>query len=265
MLNNMLYLLNRAKFWSRNVNVWDLRMRACSLDRLVYLLFNKWGILGRQDRDLFSLIIKPGMNIVDVGANIGLLSMAFARLAGSDGHVFAFEPEPELFATLELNCRNNGFENISCFNMALGAKSGTSLLFQSDLHLGDNRMFGSEKSSRKKIEVPIARLDDIIKHQHIDFIKIDVQGYEMEVLKGMERLIGRSPNLRVMFEFYPKALLMAGTSPEELLGYFRNRDFQIFQLDQDQSLSLVEDISSIHGTKSLIDKHFLSLVAMRNP
>ena len=87
----------------------------------------------------------------------------------------------------------------------------------------------------------------------------------MQVLKGMERLIGRSPNLRVMFEFYPKALLMAGTSPEELLGYFRNRDFQIFQLDQDQSLSLVEDISSIHGTKSLIDKHFLSLVAMRNP
>ena len=80
-------------------------------DRLVYLLFNKWGILGRQDRDLFSLIIKPGMNIVDVGANIGLLSMAFARLAGSDGHVFAFEPESELFATLELNCRNNGFDS----------------------------------------------------------------------------------------------------------------------------------------------------------
>ena len=86
----------------------------------------------------------------------------------------------------------------------------------------------------------------------------------MEVLKGMERLISQSPKLSVMFEFWPQGLHMAGTSPEELLGYFRNRDFQIFQLDRDQRLSLVEDISSIHGTKSLIGKHFLSLIAMRD-
>lgn len=235
------------------------------MDRLVYLLFNKWGILGRQDRDLLSLIIKPGMNIVDVGANIGLLSMTFARLAGPSGHVFAFEPESELFATLELNCRNNGFKNISCFNMALGAKTGTSLLFVSDLHRGDNRMFGAETSSRKTREVNISRLDDIIKDQHVDFVKIDVQGYEMRVLQGMERLISRSPKLRVMFEFWPKGLLEAGTKPEELLRYFRERDLQIFQLDRDQGLSIVQDISSIHGMKSLIDRHFISLIAMRNP
>jgi len=264
MMNNALYLFNNANFWKKNVNLGGLQVKACSLDRLLYLLFHKFEILGREDKSLYSLIIRPGMQVVDVGANIGLLSMEFARLVGSNGHVYSFEPEPKLFNILEQNCRNNGFQNISCFNMAVGEKSGKSLLFRPALHLGDSRMFGEEKSQREKIAVNMSRLDEVLNHQHIDFVKIDVQGYEMQVLKGMERLIEHSSRLSIMFEYWPQALRMAGTRPEKLLEYLRDFDFQIYQLNREHKLSEVDDASSIQGTKSLIGKYFLSLVAIRD-
>src|SRR5262249_42513008 len=92
--------LNRAAIWRRRVHVWGHTVRATSLDRLLCLWLHRTGMMGRADRAFLEEAIRPGMQIVDVGANLGLYTLLLARLAGPARRGYAFEPEPPLVPAL---------------------------------------------------------------------------------------------------------------------------------------------------------------------
>ncbi len=136
-------------------------------------------------------IIKPGETVLDVGANMGWYSIHFSKWVGQSGKVFAFEPVPEIYEELKSNIKLNFCQNIILFNCALGNQNESILFNVSDFEGGsgassENLKFG------KEIKVSKRKLDDLMNDQNldnIDFLKIDIEGGELNMLKGAEKLI----------------------------------------------------------------------------
>lgn len=257
--STMLRNLNEAKVWRRSINVWGRSVKASSLDRLVCLLLHRAGLMGATERVLLPQLVKPGMTAIDIGANVGLYSLLLSQLIGSEGTLFAFEPEPALYASLTKNRAKNQADNIRTFNCALGEAPGRVSFYRSILNSGDNRL-GNFGWQGQQLEVEMVRLDDVLPQHRIDFIKIDVQGFEGFVLRGMDRVFAESPNLTIHMEFWPHGLRNAGTEPRELLEQLARRHFNIHLIDGEK-LMPVDDFAALE--RNIPGKQFVNLVASR--
>jgi FkbM family methyltransferase len=261
MISSLLYNFNHASLWRREVHVWDRRMRAASLDRLVALGLHRLGWMGRDEAILLRRLVRPGLHVIDVGANIGLYSLLLARLVERSGSVLAFEPEPNLFAILRENCLRNDATSVVLFQCALGRANGLASFHRSVFNSGNNRL-GRASMGHDAVEVKIERFDDLQPNSKPDFVKIDVQGHELAALAGMEHALSASPNVRVLFEFSPAALRKAGTAPELLLEFFRERGFALYETEG-ACLRTLEDsrrlISNLRGGR------YTNLLAARDP
>jgi FkbM family methyltransferase len=217
-------------------------------------------LLGTEEAQLLRNLVGEGMQVVDIGANIGLYTLLLSRLAGKTGRVFAFEPEPNLFLTLRDNCETNAALNVTPYQCAAGDSNGLAIFQRSALNSGDNCL-GEGRTGVKPIEVRIARLDDVLPVRRVQFIKLDVQGFELAALTGMQEVIASSPDVRVLFEFWPAGLRAANTSPESLLNFFRERGFELFETSGGGLRSLGD---SCQLTAKLGRKKYTNLLATRN-
>lgn len=260
MIRSLFFHLNHAFIWRWTLRVWDQRVRASSLDRLVYLLLHRLGLMGQEEGLLLKKLIKPGMRILDVGANVGLYTLDLARLTGPSGRVFAFEPEPNLFSALRKNCAANRAVNVTPFQCAAGAVNGRATLHRGTFNSGDNRL-GPSTGNRQSIEMEVSRLDEILLEPRVDFIKLDVQGHELAALSGMEQLIADSPNVRVLFELAPASLRASNTSPESLLDFFHERGFDLYEV-KDACPRRVRDSAELLA--DLRGSQFTNLLAARD-
>ena len=182
------------------------------------------------ETSLLSAEVRPGMRIVDVGANIGYYTLLFSKLTGEGGHVYAFEPEPENFALLQQNLSRNNRTNVEVFNLAASDSGGESFLYLSTENHGDHQAYPSDYG-RKKVRITLARLDDRVPGP-IDLLKMDVQGFEAHVLNGMQSVIAASPRLTIFTEFWPEGLRRAGSDAAEFLRRLRAFDFEIFFINE---------------------------------
>ena len=132
----------------------------------------------------FMRLLRAGDVCLDVGANVGALSLSMSHRVGQNGRVIAFEPGPLLFERLERNLDLSGAHNVEAHQIGLSNKRGK--LFWS-LEEGDNAGNAMLSSSGGDTVVEVQRLDDcdfISGLQRIDFVKIDVEGMELEVIEG---------------------------------------------------------------------------------
>ena len=189
--------------------------------------------MGRADRAFLTRHLRPEMTVVDIGANQGLYALLFSQQVSAGGRVLAFEPDPMLYDALRKNVTDNKAYNVVTFHCALGSKAGAMTLHRSLLNSGDNRLasHGRENNLREAVQVRVETLDDALAGQRIDLIKMDVQGWEMEVFRGMERLLDepRNENLTVFFEYWPGGLMEAGSDPTEPLSFLLEKRFRLFQ------------------------------------
>ena len=142
---------------------------------------------------LFRDLVKEGMVVLDIGANVGYYSLIVAQLVGEKGAVFAFEPAPDNLALLARNIKVNGFSNITPVPKAVSNKTGKGRLF-----LGNDTVSHSmyERHEKGSIEIEVTSLDVFMENinRPVDLVKIDVEGSEMRVLEGMLETI-RKPKL----------------------------------------------------------------------
>ncbi len=204
-----------------------------------------------HDIEIIKNILKPGDTVVDVGANIGLMTLFMANAVGETGQVFAFEPAPDNVVLLQKNVEANGYKNITIVPAAVSDHSGKLKLFLSDFNPGDHRIYNPEEKTkdwaknnavydklvsgkRKVIDVPVISLDEFFKdHQKpISFVKMDVQGAEGGVLKGMIGILEKNKNIKIMTEFWPAGLKMFGVSSEEFLTMLEDLGFSFFEIDK---------------------------------
>ncbi len=174
--------------------------------------------------------VREGDIIVDVGAFIGLYTIALAKRVGSKGKVIAFEPEPKNFLELNEHIKlNNISDRVELIQMAVGEKHGK--VFFELSRSCESRILGIQNENSTSVEC--VTLDEIFINKRLDILKVDVEGYEEAVLKGAARLLhdpSRAP--RAMFiEVHPSMWKDTGTSSESLLTLIRNYGYQVHNLD----------------------------------
>jgi FkbM family methyltransferase len=223
-----------------------------------YPLYAAWKALSdRRERALLRQWIRPGMTVVDVGANIGIYASFFSKLVESSGCVYAFEPDSANYQRLIENAES--LDNVSPNHAAVGATTGTIRLFVSDKLNVDHRTFDSG-DGRRGVEVPVVSLDDYFAAgQRVDFIKIDVQGFELSVLQGAERLLVENRDIKVLLEYWPYGLTKAGVTPSMVIEQIRSLGFEVSTIgDRDEAF-----------TGSALDAnnvdHYCNLFASRLP
>ncbi len=169
--------------------------------------------------------------MVDIGANIGVDTLSAALAVGSAGTVLCFEPSPRIFTYLRENIALNDLKNVTPFNVALGASEGTVAF---DLSASDPQARVLEHGTQ---QVPLKRLDDMLEAagniNTIHFLKIDVEGYELEVFRGAEQALEKT--LVVYFEHVPWAFARYGHLESEILGVLRAHHFDIFRIKDDKT------------------------------
>lgn len=189
--------------------------------------------------DLINNEVKVGMNVFDLGANIGWFTLLFSKLVGDSGHVYSFEPDPQLFKTLQENVELNMLHNVSIFPFAVSNKSGISKFSLNTMQDGDNRL---ESTTMKKnaIDIQTITLDEFCDKNslRLDFIKMDIQGSEPKVFEGMKKLVASNPKIKIITEFYPLAIIDVGSSPEDFLNSLEQSGFRIKEIGEGKFVQL---------------------------
>jgi FkbM family methyltransferase len=191
--------------------------------------------VGRSARSL----IAAGETVLDIGANVGLLSRLFADSVGCEGRVFAFEPDPYTATFLKHNVRFYG--QVRVFEIALSDKSGTANLFL-NAKSGTSNSLAERNDASETVAVECLTLDDFLKKEPLDqihLIKIDVEGYEPRVLAGMAETVKAHPEMAMIVEYCPENLELAGEFPEALLEQIAGFGFEFYILHENGSASKV--------------------------
>jgi FkbM family methyltransferase len=233
----LLRTLNEHWLWQRKLRVFGHLLRAPSLDRLASLWLHKVGIIGKDETGILRHLVRKGMTVVDVGANQGLYTLLVASLA-RPGRVFAFEPEPLLYAQLVSNVRENHATNVTCSELAVSSSSRSLTLQSGRLNLGDNRIVLDQIQNSERVSVTASALDDLFPDERIDFLKMDIQGWEAEALAGAKKTLTRNHDLVIMFEFWPFGLLRAGAMPADVLAFLRELGFRLWRIKTGRLIEL---------------------------
>jgi FkbM family methyltransferase len=187
--------------------------------------------------------LRPGMAFFDVGSHLGEYALLAAKRVGQSGQVHAFEPNPWLFRVLERNLRRNSATNCRASELAVGARQGVAELeVAGDPAEGQIRRPGLPISASDvprlaaSYQVQLTTLDAYhtgVGGPAIDLIKLDIEGAELDALKGGSGLLAtRSPVL--VFECQPPLLANFGYTPADLFGFLQDFRYQAFRIVPDQ-------------------------------
>jgi len=228
-----LRLINRVPFPFHRfpVTVHGHRMVARTLDRFLALWFWKFGVFGGAEVGLTSRLCREGMTVLDIGANVGLHTLLFARAVGAAGHVWAFEPDPDNFATLARNLELNPYRNVTAVPAAVGTATGEASLYRSPFHC-DHRVYRT-REDQPGVPVEMVSIDEYLPPgQRVDLVKMDIQGAEGMAIRGMTRTLSSNPGLAMFMEFWPEGLRKTGFTPETVLSDLKELGFVLYRIDE---------------------------------
>lgn len=158
-------------------------------DEWVGRSFLEYGEFSESEVAVFRQVVRPGDWVLDIGANIGAHSIAFARIVGEDGRVLAFEPQWQTYLALCGNVAINSLRNVFPMRTAVGATGGS--IFIPPLELDETCNAGGVELGGEEGEAISLICVDSLHLPRMDFMKIDVEGMELDVLKGAHKTIAK--------------------------------------------------------------------------
>jgi FkbM family methyltransferase len=178
---------------------------------------------------LLAEAIPTGAVVVEGGAHLGFITVHEARAVGPAGRVFVFEPNVEVLDVLRRNLRVNGIEErIEIVPKALGDSTRRASFF---VRADESSLYEPE-SDADPVEIDVVRADELIEGS-VDVVKLDVEGAELDALRGMEGfLTGAQPPRALFLECNPVLLERAGSSPDELVAWLRARSYDVEWIDE---------------------------------
>lgn len=229
--------------------LWELRGRLASCVRFRYdrdlwiesprqnRSARKAFLQGFNDPAMFAWLdgyLRPGMNALDVGANVGLYGLYLAKRVGPQGKVIAFEADPDTAAILQRNRDANGLEQLQIVVKAVGREAGN-LTFQADRrNRGASHVAaGGEAGTRT---VPVVTLDSFFEDnpiERLDYVKFDLEGFEFEALQGFRQTLARFPQCAVQTEISHAHLARYGRRAETLRSLLEDTGRRAWQPEAD--------------------------------
>jgi FkbM family methyltransferase len=238
--NPLLYRFGSIRNVTRNGINYSLDL-SCMMQWYVY-----WGFRSKDREELYSLI-KEGDVVMDIGTNIGETLLNFAKLTGSKGYVYGFEPDEQNYKNAIKNVSLNNFKNVHVFKYGLSDKKETVKLYVVDPNnRGMNRILqqaNDETESYTVIET--VTLDGLVKENKIDRVdvmKLDIEGYEMHALRGASELLKKMKPLLFVEVGYAK-LLKNNSSPNELMKFLEDLGYKMKNASTDEKITSADDFS----------------------
>lgn len=199
-------------------------------------------------KDVLSFV-NTGDTILDIGGNIGQTALMMAKKAGKTGRIVSFEPYPSTIKRFERNLSiNEAIDNVRLVKFGLGSEETVVRMYQDcPTNSGANRVLGNDSQSDVGIEkITVKVLDDFLPSEEnlerIDFVKIDVEGYEMNVLKGAKKtLLKYKPKLFI--EIDDANLKKQGSSAAELLTFLTDLSYEMTDLSNMRKISGVDEVT----------------------
>jgi FkbM family methyltransferase len=204
-------------------------------------------------------IIEPGWTCVDIGANCGYYSLLMADAVGPSGNVLSVEPNPRLAGLVKKSLAVNGFsDRTKISETAVSDTSGNTVnLFIPNDYWGGGSICGNgTETNGNNIEVQTVTFDDLtLDYPRIDLIKIDAEGAEPEIWRGMSQSVKKNPGIKLIMEFSPARY----KEPKLFLKEILDEGFSLAFIDSD---SRIKDLS-INDCLGLDDRPFLDLFLQR--
>ncbi len=180
-------------------------------------------------RRLFQKMVGEGMAVIDVGAHIGIYTLLASSRVGPNGRVFSFEPTPSTFELLRENVGRTAYRPwVTLHQNAVSDKAGRlSFAISKDSSRNNSLFFDAGAERQEIVEVETVVLDQVIPEgQRIDVVKIDAEGAEPAVVRGMVRILERNPDIQLFMEYAPEHIRRAGESAEALLRQLAGMGFR---------------------------------------
>ena len=220
-----------------------------------------------SEQALFAKYLHGDMTLVDIGANLGLYTAVSMHHLDAGGRIVAFEPHPITYEFLQKSVAANRANGRACprvdtFKLAATPEPNTQELRLNPENRGDNRTYHGTYQGKKEewdsMSVQGRPVDDVMAElgiEQVNFVKIDIQGYEQQAISGFQKTLARSQNVILLSEFWPKGLKEAGGSASEYLQMLTNLGFTLYVLNQKPhgSVTPLDDwealIASLSGRK----------------
>jgi len=251
-ISKILIRLKISKYFTINQDGYKLRFFPSALSRLLWIDPNE----PHTASIFFPDYLKKGDTVIDVGSNIGTVTLQCSVKIGSSGKVYSIEPNPKIFNFLLDNIRFNNKDNIKTFNTALGDSDGE-IYFSDKISDVVNSIIENDSGVRVKITT----LDKLLtKDDVIHLLKIDVQGYDKFVFLGSKNILKKTecvhfPVIREHYQNfgydYEEIFELLKNSGFELYGFSRDR--KIWKLDQDY-VPNNEDLLAIRNIDDFISR-----------
>jgi FkbM family methyltransferase len=209
--------------------------------------------------------LKPGMTVLDIGAHRGFHTLAFSKKVGTLGHVVAIEPSPSDRKRLQLHLRINFCRNVQVIECALGEENGHADLYA----VPSNSVLNSLRAPDTDFEisttqVAVRKLDDILsetKVKFVDFVKLDVEGGELGVLKGAQGLLTHTPRPVILCEVLEQRTRPWGYPGRLIIDYLSQKGFVWSELDDKANLlPFPREQAEFNGNFVAVPEESLSIV-----
>jgi FkbM family methyltransferase len=192
-------------------------------------------------------IASQGINVIDVGANIGYFTILASRLIGSDKRVFSFEPQARVVKQLRRNIEFNALGNVEVFQFALSDTRGVATF---NIPPDGDEAFGCLQVNGRftvveTVEVETRRLDDVfhdLGEPKIGLIKLDAEGAELLILRGATRLLSAKNKPCLIFEANEVNCRPFGYCVFDILRYVHSFGYRLRQLDQEDWIATAEKV-----------------------
>lgn len=208
----------------REAKIFGARMKLDLSDliqRYIYM-----GTFEGEETEILLSALRPGMKFLDIGANVGYFTALGRERVGSAGLVYAYEPSPYAFHRLSTLVAENQWSNVKAINAGLGEKNGELALYLGEA--GNHTPTLVAHDQKVIAKVAVRRLDDEFpENTQFDVAKMDVEGFEPNVIEGGRRFFERGGVKFVLSEFNPHWLERNGSSEDGLHRLFEESGFQL--------------------------------------
>jgi FkbM family methyltransferase len=198
--------------------------------------------------------LRAGATVVDVGASLGVHALTMAHAVGPGGRVVCIEPMPHIASALKRTLRLNGFSERSEVICAAATDSAGEATFHCSPHSPMSSLFPISEESAN-IKVPTLALNDrFAEGQRVDLVKIDVEGAEPLVYRGMSRILRENPEIVLILEWSASHFTRSGQSPEAFWDLIQDDNFQPFLIEDKTpgDLAAIEAASAIPDSANIL-------------
>lgn len=248
--SNVLIKINDSKFIIRNYQIYYDLIRYGAHEPTSTYIFNK--------------LLKKGMVVLDIGANIGYFTLIASKLVGDKGKIYAFEPAPNNLKYLRKNIQINKVKNVEIVNKCVSNEDKIILLYLNKEDHSSHSIINIKQ--QKSIDVSAITLNKMFKKDSfvINFIKMDIEGAEMNALIGMNEIIEKNKVTYILTEVNLRIMKKLGKKIKDFISQLDRFSFKYYIINEmDISWTFFDSKVKLIGYLNSIQNNYVNLLCVR--